>query len=356
MPQVAIVMPKMSMTMTEGELLVWHVKVGDVITAGDVVCEVATDKVDMEVEATASGTVVSLIGNPGDVIEVGLPLIMVESEEDDLLAGIFDAPTPVQESETEIATEGHIETPLSADYVTPTKGGLATPKARATAREHGVDLQVVTPTRPSGVITHEDVLARNESSLVQRDLASRLKTRLAISRALTSSTTIPAFSLTFETSSVALASDEINRLVVVVSAWAQALQEHPELHVNWKESESHTFSEVIVAISVMSDKGVVTPAVNISNLTNVQDLKVILENAKQSKIALEHLRTSTTGFADLSRHNVSAMNSLLVAPQSTALTLCALEPNFRFSITADHRVSDPADVALLAETFIRKLR
>jgi hypothetical protein len=106
----------------------------------------------------------------------------------------------------------------------------------------------------------------------------------------------------------------------------------------------------------MSDKGVVTPAVNISNLTNVQDLKVILENAKQSKIALEHLRTSTTGFADLSRHNVSAMNSLLVAPQSTALTLCALEPKFRFSITADHRVSDPADVALLAETFIRKLR
>ena len=94
MPQVAIVMPKMSMTMTEGELLVWHVNVGDQINAGDVVCEVATDKIDMEVEATASGTVVSLHGNPGDVMEVGTPLIMVESESDDLLAGIFDAPTP----------------------------------------------------------------------------------------------------------------------------------------------------------------------------------------------------------------------------------------------------------------------
>ena len=91
MPQVAIVMPKMSMTMTEGELLVWHVNVGDQINAGDVVCEVATDKIDMEVEATASGTVVSLHGNPGDVMEVGTPLIMVESESDDLLAGIFDA-------------------------------------------------------------------------------------------------------------------------------------------------------------------------------------------------------------------------------------------------------------------------
>lgn len=356
MPQVAIVMPKMSMTMTEGELLVWHVKVGDVITAGDVVCEVATDKVDMEVEATASGTVVSLIGNPGDVIEVGLPLIMVESEEDDLLAGIFDAPIHDQVSETKTPTEEQMETPRSIEAATGTQSSLATPKARATAQEHNVDLHTLTPTRPSGVITHEDVLLGSTTSLVQQDLATRMKSRLAISRALKSSTTIPAFSMTFETPSVALATDEINRLVVVVSAWAQALQEHPELHVNWQESESHTFNEVIVAISVMSDKGVVTPAVNISSVTNVQDLKVILENAKQSKIAVENLRSSTTGFADLSRHNVSAMNSLLVAPQSTALTLCALEPNFRFSITADHRVSDPADVAVLAETFIRKLR
>ena len=61
--------------MTEGELLTWHCKPGDVIKAGDVVCEVATDKIDMEVEATAAGTVVSLHGNPGDVIEVGVPLV-----------------------------------------------------------------------------------------------------------------------------------------------------------------------------------------------------------------------------------------------------------------------------------------
>ena len=92
MPQVAIVMPKMSMTMTEGELLVWHVEVGQEIKAGQVVCEVATDKVDMEVEATASGTVTQLIGNPGDVMDVGAPLVMVESDTDDMLAGIFDAP------------------------------------------------------------------------------------------------------------------------------------------------------------------------------------------------------------------------------------------------------------------------
>ena len=356
MPQVAIVMPKMSMTMTEGELLVWHVSVGQVINAGDVVCEVATDKVDMEVEATTSGTVVSLIGNPGDVIEVGTPLIMVDSDVDDLLAGIFDAPKEVVNQP--IVTEAHVEEKLAENSKdqTPSSTIQATPKARALAKEEQIEIRHVSATRPSGVITHEDVLNYSDKPQIRRDLASRLKTRVAIARALQSSTTIPAFSVTFETASVALVAHEINRLVIVATAWASALTAHPELHVNWQDSNSQTFDEVIVAISVMADNGVVTPALSISNTTNMQELTGILENAKRSKIALEHLRASTTGLADLSEHNLSAMSSLLVSPQSTALTILATEPMLRFTITADHRVSDPADVALLAKSFVSHLR
>ena len=52
MARLAIRMPKMSMTMTEGEVASWMVKVGDEVAVGDVVCEVMTDKVDMEVEST----------------------------------------------------------------------------------------------------------------------------------------------------------------------------------------------------------------------------------------------------------------------------------------------------------------
>lgn len=356
MPQVAIVMPKMSMTMTEGELLVWHVSVGQVITAGDVVCEVATDKVDMEVEATTSGTVVSLIGNPGDVIEVGTPLIMVESEVDDLLAGIFDAAPEITPSES-ITEELKKETveEVTKSYTAPNTI-QATPKARAIAKEENIEIRTVSASRPSGVITHQDVLSQSSAPQPQGDLQSRLKTRLAIARALQTSTSIPAFSMTFETTSVALVTHEINRLVIVATAWAAALNSHPELHVNWQDSKSHTFDEVIIAISVMAENGVVTPAVNISHTTNVQELTTILENAKRSKIALEHLRGSTTGLADLSAHNLSAMSSLLVAPQSTALTICATQPVLRFTITADHRVSDPADIALLAQSFISHLR
>ncbi|MCW2736702.1 biotin/lipoyl-containing protein, partial [Nocardioides sp.] len=81
MARLAIRMPKMSMTMTEGEVSTWMVKVGDEVANGDVVCEVMTDKVDMEVESTVSGTLVEIVVESGTVA-VGEPIGWVEGEDD----------------------------------------------------------------------------------------------------------------------------------------------------------------------------------------------------------------------------------------------------------------------------------
>ena len=98
MARLAIRMPKMSMTMTEGEMGPWQVEVGDQITAGDVVCEVMTDKVDMEVESPVSGILVEIVATEGTVA-VGEPIAWVEGEDDgggfgDLLAEPAPEPAP----------------------------------------------------------------------------------------------------------------------------------------------------------------------------------------------------------------------------------------------------------------------
>ena len=91
MARLAIRMPKMSMTMTEGEVSEWMVRVGDEVAEGDVVCEVMTDKVDMEVESTVTGTLVEIVVESG-MVEVGEPIGWVEGEDTgggfgDLLVG-----------------------------------------------------------------------------------------------------------------------------------------------------------------------------------------------------------------------------------------------------------------------------
>jgi pyruvate dehydrogenase E2 component (dihydrolipoamide acetyltransferase) len=90
MPEVPIRMPKMSMTMEEGEFAGWLVAVGDTVTKGMPVATVLTDKVDMEVESEVEGTVTRLVAQEGDVIVVGGELGFVESSGDEGLGDLSD--------------------------------------------------------------------------------------------------------------------------------------------------------------------------------------------------------------------------------------------------------------------------
>ncbi len=94
MREIPLVMPKMSMTMTEGILVAWHKEVGEAVRSGDVVCEVTTDKVDMEVEAPVEGVLARLVAEPEDVVAVGEPIAFIAAEADDLLAGLLDGSDP----------------------------------------------------------------------------------------------------------------------------------------------------------------------------------------------------------------------------------------------------------------------
>ena len=90
MPEVPIRMPKMSMTMEEGEFGNWLVEVGDTITTGQAVAVVMTDKVEMEVESEVEGTVTRLTATEGDTIAVGGELGFVESTDDEGLGDLSD--------------------------------------------------------------------------------------------------------------------------------------------------------------------------------------------------------------------------------------------------------------------------
>src|SRR5579885_2702797 len=76
-----ILMPALSPTMTEGKLAKWHVKVGDKVTAGQVICEIETDKATMEVEAVDEGTVAKILVEEGtEGVAVNTPILILAGE------------------------------------------------------------------------------------------------------------------------------------------------------------------------------------------------------------------------------------------------------------------------------------
>jgi pyruvate dehydrogenase E2 component (dihydrolipoamide acetyltransferase) len=88
--EVPIRMPKLSMTMEEGEFGSWLVAAGDTVTKGMPVAVVMTDKVEMEIESDVAGTVTRLTAQEGDVVPVGKPLGYVDGSDDDGLGDLDD--------------------------------------------------------------------------------------------------------------------------------------------------------------------------------------------------------------------------------------------------------------------------
>ena len=78
---IPVLMPALSPTMTEGKLAKWHVKVGDTVKSGQVICEIETDKATMEVEAVDEGTVAQILIEEGtEGVAVNTPICILAAE------------------------------------------------------------------------------------------------------------------------------------------------------------------------------------------------------------------------------------------------------------------------------------
>jgi 2-oxoglutarate dehydrogenase E1 component len=145
---VQLVMPEMGESVTEGTVLEWHKQEGDAVVEGETVVEVSTDKVDAEVPAPASGTVVKLLKGQDETVQVGEALAEISAS---------GAPAPAEAGVAEPAAAA----PAPSAPAPPADGDgrRSSPVARRIAADRGIDLGTVRGTGIGGRITKEDVLA-----------------------------------------------------------------------------------------------------------------------------------------------------------------------------------------------------
>ena len=101
---IQVLMPALSPTMTEGKLAKWHVKVGDVVKSGQVLCEIETDKATMEVEAVDEGTVARILIEEGaEGVAVNTPICLLAGEGESAEDAAKAAPAAVPKAEAPAA-------------------------------------------------------------------------------------------------------------------------------------------------------------------------------------------------------------------------------------------------------------
>src|SRR5690242_18576596 len=123
---IPVLMPALSPTMTEGKLAKWHVKVGDAVKAGQVICEIETDKATMEVEAVDEGTVAQILIEEGtEGVKVNAPICVLAAEGESVADVAKASPPPAAPQQATAAkadvpnTEGKPKAELPPQHTAP---------------------------------------------------------------------------------------------------------------------------------------------------------------------------------------------------------------------------------------------
>jgi pyruvate dehydrogenase E2 component (dihydrolipoamide acetyltransferase) len=343
-------MPKMSMTMETGELIGFHVAEGQEVKAGDVLFEVMTDKIDMEVEAPADGKIEKIVAAPGAVLEIGKPVLIMETETQ-VLSFDFDAP------ESEVTPETAEITPVVSNpdpvAVTPVTQVVAptfivnenpksVPAARKLATDKGINLQTIRPTGPFETITYEDVLNSNvDPAIAQRRQANKA----LIAKGIEMSLAVPQVSFTRAINKSA--GSEAKWHAILVTKWAKTLRTFGQ-------------DDIGVALIIESKYGSALPVfknpdqIDLATLTEL--VRTTTEQAKSGKVPLAMLNGATTTIFDLTSYAMASNRPSLFPNQATGLTVGIDSVGaLSISLTIDLRALDFYDGAIILERLVSSI-
>lgn len=390
----ALMMPRLSDTMEEGNIVGWVKKVGDKVSPGDVLAEVETDKATMDLESFYEGTLLH-IAVPQGHIAVGALLAVIGKEGEDIsaiLAG-SNAPKSSPQPTTDIvekaseSKENIQETVVSSVNSDRIK---ASPLAKAIASEKGIDLSKIAGTGEGGRIIKQDVEDFKGSSIpvpaasnfvvsgeAYKDIPLS-QVRKTIARRLGESKfSAPHFYLTIEVDmdNAIAARESLNKNGdvkisyndLVVKASALSLARHPQVNSSWMNDFIRENYLVNIGIAVAVPDGLLVPVVKNANFKSLselnQEIKTLAGKAKDKKLGLDEMQGNTFTISNLGMFDIDNFTAIINPPDACILAVGSIvnKPvvkngvvvpgnTMKLTLSCDHRVVDGAVGAQFLQT------
>jgi pyruvate dehydrogenase E2 component (dihydrolipoamide acetyltransferase) len=394
-----ILMPALSPTMEEGVLAKWHIKVGDALKSGDVMCEIETDKATMEVEAVDEGKVLEILVPEGSQgVKVNAVIARIEGEGHALSAApaspvpALSDVAPIPEPTSVACVGGALVTPDASRII-------ASPLAKRIADAVGINLANVTGTGPHGRIVKADVeAARGQSphpaasavpaAAPAPAAASRAPSplpyaagtydvvpldgmRRTIARRMTESfRDVPHFPLNvdLEIDKLLELRKQLNQVGaaqnskvsvndLVIKAAALACKRVPAANASYTPDGILIHHNADIAVAVAIDGGLITPVIRkaeTKGLAAISDeMKSLADKARNRKLTPEDYAGGTFSISNLGMMGIKSFMSIINEPQGCILSVGAGEPRpvvkngalaiatvMSVTLTCDHRVVD----------------
>ena len=380
---IAIKMPALSPTMEEGTLAKWLVKVGDTVSAGDIMAEIETDKATMEFEAVDEGVIAEISVPEGtEGVKVGTVIATLAEEGEDpakvkgtAKAEPAPAPAPAPSPTPAIpakagASSGQAEPPRSAPQseapasAGATAGGresgdrvIASPLARRIAAEKGIDLAGVKGSGPNGRIVKADVegaqpgaapakaaapaapAAPAEPGEIPHEVEKLTSMRKTIARRLTESKQqVPHFYVTVDVRLDALLKlrAELNSALeargvklsvndLMIKALAQALLQVPACNVQYTGESLLKFSRADISVAVAIPGGLITPIIvdagTKSLSTIATEMKDLAERAREGKLQPHEYQGGTASISNMGMYGIKQFDAVINPPQAMIMAI-----------------------------------
>jgi pyruvate dehydrogenase E2 component (dihydrolipoamide acetyltransferase) len=398
-----VIMPKLGLTMESGVIEKWHKKEGDKVEKGDVLFEVMTDKVTVEVEAYDSGYLKKILTKEGEEVPVTEVVAYIGEKEEKLPEDIEKKVKPGQEKEKVAAGEGEkkevggkpVEDKRDKEKPKSTGGKIKiSPLARKIAEEMNIDIsEIGEGSGPGGRIIKEDILKYSESKGEQAEkkttekepeaTVSEIKIKSAnplkgmrkiiAERMSYSKTNIPHIvinSLADTTEFIRLREMIKDKIIanygvkitytdILLKICAVALRENIEVNSTLNDEKYIIYEDVNVGMAVSVEGGLIVPTIfNCDKLGILEIAKKrveLLDKVRNEKLKPDEIKNGTFTLTNMGMFGVRSFSAIINPPQAAILAVGEIynapaivnekvenRSFMNLSLSCDHRIIDGA--------------
>ena len=405
---VNILMPALSPTMEEGTLSKWLVKEGDIVTSGDLIAEIETDKATMEVESIDDGTIGKILVHEGqESVKVNEPIaiLLLDGENLSDIKSIKKVPPTesVQEIEkieskeklnfsSDKTSKINLDTNINIENLKKNETRIfASPLAKRIAKQKDVDLSLVNGSGPNGRILKADIENfNNNKDLLQNEIISNNNNSELIKnssmrktiaeRLVKSKNEAPHFYLSLDCnidqllkirSMINLKSNDKYKISVndmIIKAASSSLIKVPKANASWENENTRYFNNTDISVAVAIDGGLITPIikdVQSKGLLEIsEDMKLLANKAKDGKLLPEEYVGGSFSISNLGMYGIKEFSAVINPPQGAILAVGSGEKRpivindqltiasiMTVTLSCDHRVVDGAVGAQFLSVF-----
>ena len=408
-----VTMPSMGADMTEGTIAKWLIAEGESVSRGDKLAEIETDKTVVEMEAYAEGLLRKIVVKEGTLVPVGTVIAYVGDADDEIpevaaapeseeAAPAPDVPAPSVSTQAS-ASEQPAAPPPAAPTPVAAPGGRvkASPIARKIAEEKGINIAAVPGTGPGGRITKSDVenftpspgfaVSGGRAPVVMDGSDTPLTSmRQAIARVtVKSKTETPHYYVTHEVNmgpamtfraqlNEALDDEGNNDRVsvndMVLKAVTTALIKHPKWNSTFDGDKLVGHSEINLGVAIALEEGLIVPAVlGIQNMSLLEISRAVHDLGARARgeggtLTQAEMTGGTFGTSNLGMFGTDTFAAIIVPPNAGIIAVGSVKEKpivkdgkivvgkmMNATISADHRVGDGAEAAILLSEFQKTL-